>query len=449
MKSSFPILQIIKREGNLAPYDRDRISTAIFRAMTSLGKKGDRAQAEALAMDVERALLAAYGADATPSVEEIQDIVEETLMERGAIKVARAYIIYRNQRAQARAARAYAFEVTDNIPYKKIYEVLRWNMDHGCDSINDLNALIADGHFPRLVREVDQRYNEELAECAAQIMERQDTIRLVIVAGPSSSGKTTTTAKLSERLARVGLGFKAINLDNYFFDLEQHPRDEFGDYDYEAPQSLDLKLINEHLAALLAGETIQAPHYDFKTGRRTLAVESLRLESNHILLLDSLHGLYQDMTRSIPAEQKFRLYIETLGQLRAADGAFMRWADNRLMRRMIRDSLHRNSQPETTLTHWHYVRRSELKNIIPFIGTADFLVNSALPYEIPILKHQLFHYFPEAVARYHQDPSRQDAYIRAKRVYDFLSPLTAIADNTCVPADSLLREFIGGSRYET
>lgn len=447
MKSSFPILQIIKREGNFAPYDRDRISTAIFRAMASLGQ-GNRAQADALALDVEHALVTAYGAEATPSVEEIQDIVEETLVASGAIKIARTYIIYRNQRAQARAARAYAFEVTDNIPYKKIYEVLRWNMDHECDSIGDLNTLIADGHFPRLVREADRRYDEELDQCAAQIMERQDTIRLVIVAGPSSSGKTTTTAKLSERLARVGMGFKAINVDNYFFDLEQHPKDEFGDYDYEAPQSLDLKLINEHLTALLAGATIQAPRYDFKTGKRTLAVEPMRLERNQILLLDSLHGLYQDMTTSIPAEHKFRLYIETLGQLRGADGAFMRWADNRLMRRMLRDSLHRNSRPETTLTHWHYVRRSELKNIIPFIDTADFLVNSALPYEIPLLKHRMFHYFPEAIARYHQDASRQDAYIRAKRVYDFLSPLTTVADDTCIPTDSLLREFIGGSRYE-
>ncbi len=447
MKSSGSIAQIIKREGNLAAYDRDRISTAIFRAMASVGK-GNRSQAEALALDVERSLVASYGTDATPSVEEIQDIVEETLMAKGAIKTARAYIIYRNQRAQARAARAYAFEVTDNIPYKKIYEVLRWNIDHGCDSIDDLNAIISGGRFPRLIQDSDRRYDEELDQCAAQIMERQDTIRLVIVAGPSSSGKTTTTAKISERLGRVGLGFKAINVDNYFFDLERHPKDEFGDYDYEAPQSLDLKLINEHLAALLAGETVLAPRYDFKTGKRTLEVAPLRLERNQILLLDSLHGLYQDMTGSIPAEQKFRLYIETLGQLRSADGAFMRWADNRLMRRMIRDNLHRNSKPETTLTHWHYVRRSELKNIIPFIDTADFLVNSALPYEIPLLKHRVFRYFPEAIARYQQDPSRQDAYIRAKRIYDFLSPLTAVSDDACVPTDSLLREFIGGSRYE-
>ncbi|MBI2438431.1 MAG: response regulator SirA [Lentisphaerae bacterium] len=448
MKSAGGILEIIKRDGNLAPYDRDRISSAIFRAMASLGQ-GDRAQAEALARDVESSLLRAYGACATPSVEEIQDIVEETLMARGAIKTARAYIIYRNQRAQARAARAYAFEVTDNIPYKKIYEVLRWNMDHGCDSISNLNGLIREGHFSRLIRESDRRFEEELDQCAGQILSARGSIRLVIIAGPSSSGKTTTTAKLMERLTRRGLVFKALNVDNYFFDLEQHPKDEFGDYDYEAPQSLDLALINEHLNALLAGETVRTPRYDFKTGKRTLAVEPLRLEPGQILLLDSLHGLYEDMTRSIPAERKFRLYIETLGQLRSRDGAFMRWADQRLMRRMIRDSAQRNSRPETTLTHWHYVRRSELKNIIPFISTADFLANSALPYEIPILKHRVFRYFPEAIARYREDPSRQDAYIRAKRIYDFLAPLTEVADDTGVAADSLLREFIGGSRYET
>lgn len=447
MKSAATIQQIIKRDGNFAPYDRDRISTAIFRAMAAIGQ-GNRAQADALARDVERRLLAAYGETATPSVEEIQDIVEETLMERGAIKTARAYIIYRNQRAQARAARAYACEVTDNIPYKKIYEVLRWNMDHGCDSVDNLNALISAGHFPRLIREADRRYEEELDQCAGQILASAGTIRLVIIAGPSSSGKTTTTAKLIERLTRGGLGIKAINVDNYFFDLEQHPKDLFGDYDYEAPQSLDLPLINEHLSALLSGKTVSTPHYDFTTGKRSLAVEPLELAPKQILLLDSLHGLFSDMTQSIPSEQKFRLYIETLGQLRALDGTFMRWADQRLMRRMKRDSLQRNSRPETTLTHWHYVRRSELKNIIPFIGTADFLVNSALPYEIPILKHHVFHYFPEAITRYHQDTSRQDAYIRAKRIYDFLAPLTEIADDTCVAADSLLREFIGGSCYE-
>ncbi len=440
------IKQIIKREGNLVPYDRERIITAIFRALASVGQ-GDHMLAASLGQDVENLLLQNYGTSLAPSVEEIQDIVEQVLMRNGQAQTARAYIIYRNQRAQARAARAYSFEITDNIPYKKIYEVLCWNIDHACHTLEELNAFIDQGHFAQLVRECDQRYEEEIDHCATQILERINEIRLVIVAGPSSSGKTTTTHKLSERLNKAGLQFQTLAIDNYFFDLVLHPKDEFGDYDYETPESLDLDLINEHLVRLLAGETVKTPHYDFKTGKRSLNVHTMRLAKNKLLLLDSLHGLHDSMTCRITTSQKFKVYVETLGQLRGANGQFMRWADNRLMRRMIRDSRQRNSQPETTLTHWHYVRRSELKNIIPFIKTTDFIVNTALPYEYSILKHHVFKYFPEAMQLYRDDPARQDAYIRAKRIYEFLQPLNAMSDYSCVPPTSLLREFIGGGCY--
>jgi uridine kinase len=149
----------------------------------------------------------------------------------------------------------------------------------------------------------------------------------------------------------------------------------------------------------------------------------------------------------VPPANKFRLYVETLGQLRAMDGTFMRWADNRLLRRMIRDKAHRNLQPMGTLTHWHYVRRSELKYIIPFIGEVDFLINTALPFELPLLKARLWEYIPQAMELFRKDPRRQDAYVRAKRVHDLLSPLEAVAQDTMVPKTSLLREFIGGSAY--
>jgi uridine kinase len=153
------------------------------------------------------------------------------------------------------------------------------------------------------------------------------------------------------------------------------------------------------------------------------------------------------MTESIPEERKFKLYIETLGQLRGEDGSFMRWADNRLLRRMIRDKDQRNLQPMETLTHWHYVRRSELKNIIPFIKDADFIVNSALPYELPFLKHRLFRYITAAITRFGDSPKRLDAHIRANRVHGVLKALKAVRDDSAVPRDSLLREFIGGSQY--
>ncbi len=441
------IEKIVKRDGTVVPYDRDRITTAIFKAAAAVGGE-DRQTAEKLAEDVEKTLLATYGPGATPSVEDIQDVVEETLINHGHATTARAYIIYRHERARARARREEQIEATDNIPYKKIYEVLRWNMDHNCETVAGINSIIADGHFPDLVRECDRRYEDEVAAGARRIIERLPEVRIVIIAGPSSSGKTTTTIKMSESLSSVGAKLVAINVDNYFFDIEKHPRDEFGDYDYETPEALDLKLINEHLVALLEGRTIRTPHYDFKSGHRQLNVHEMKLEENEILLIDSLHGLYGPMTESIPAEKKFRLYIETLGQVRNEQGVFMRWADNRLMRRMIRDSWHRNLQPLQTLTHWHYVRRSELRHIIPFIGSVDYLVNSALPYELPILKNRLFKYFPEAMSLYRDDPKRQDAYIRAKRVYEFLNPLQEVADDSPIHPKSLLREFIGGSAYE-
>jgi uridine kinase len=445
--SPSPIERIVKRDGNIVAYDRDRIATAIFKAATTVGGT-DRKLAEELAVAVEKRLVETYGPYSMPSVEDIQDTVEEVLIKNGHVKTARTYIVYRHDRAKARDNRKDKIEATDNIPYKKIYEVLRWNMDHNCETVDGLNEIIARGRYPELVRACDERYSDEVRAGAQKVIDRLPEVRIVIIAGPSSSGKTTTTIKMSEALKAAGMEMVAINVDHYFFDLEMHPKDEFGDYDYETPQALDLSLINQHLFDLLEGKTIKTPHYDFKTGKRELNVHEMKLEKNQILLIDSLHGLYGPMTASIPAAKKFRLYIETLGQLRDGHGNFMRWADNRLLRRMIRDSWHRKMQPLQTLTHWHYVRRSELKHIIPFIGTVDYVVNSAMPYEIPIMKSKLFQYFPEALKLYKDEPKRQDAYIRAKRIYDLLNGINAMMEDTAIPPTSLIREFIGGSQYK-
>lgn len=437
---------IIKRDGIRAAYARDRIATAIFKAAASIGGK-DRAESERLAEMVENRLEQMYGTEA-PTVEDIQDLVETVLVEEGHVNTSRAYISYRSRRALLRESRAdLAASTFNNIPYKKIYNVLRWNLDHGCESVEGLNRIMSAGKIPELIADCEERYLSECRAGAENILARSGDVRIIIIAGPSSSGKTTTTIKMMETLRREGWSLKAINIDHYFFNLEEHPKDEFGDYDYETPQALDLELINRHLSRLLAGETVRTPHYDFKTGRRTLDVHELHLAPDEMLLIDSLHGLHTDMTKSVPAEKKFRLYIETLGQLRGASGEFMRWADHRLMRRMIRDSWHRNHKPEETITHWHYVRKSELQHIIPFNASADFLVNSAMPYEIPILKNKLFRYFPAAMEQFKNNPKRQDAYIRARRVFDLLDPLSAWTDDSVVPGKSLLREFIGGSRY--
>lgn len=441
-----PVAQVIKRDGQVVAYDRERMVTAIFKAAASVGGR-DRAQAEELADQVGDRLAGSFGDQRMPTVEDVQDQVEAVLMAAGHLRTARAYVIYRHERARAREARANVVEATDNIPYRKIYEVLRWNMDRGCETVEGLNELIAAGRFPDLIAAGEERYLAEVKQAAGAMLARPGT-RIVIIAGPSSSGKTTTTLKAGEHLRAAGRELVALTVDHYFFNLDQHPKDEFGDYDYETPQALDMPLINRHLHALLAGEAIRTPHYDFKKGLRMLDVHPMKLEPHQILLIDSLHGLHADMTEGIGPDRKFRLYIETLGQLRTREGVFMRWADNRLLRRMIRDSWHRNHKPMETLTHWHYVRSSEMKHIIPFIGGADFVVNSALPHELPLLKPRLFDFFPEALRRFRDDAKRQDAYFRAKRVFEMLDPLTAVTDDSCVPPTSLLREFIGGSAYE-
>lgn len=445
--TSSSIKNIIKRNGSAVAYDRSRITNAILKATISVGKS-DKALSVKMSEQVEQALIATYGAEHMPTVEDIQDVVESVLMRNGHVEIARNYIIYRHERAMERAARAVTFEVTDYVPYRKIYEVLRWNINHGCDTVDGLNKIIAAKKLPDLIEATEARYQREIEIAAEMIIERASKVRIAIVAGPSSSGKTTTTIKISEKLAQAGLGFKAINIDHYFFDLEMHPKDEFGDYDYETPRALDMDLINQHLVTLLDGGTVKTPNYDFKTGKRTLNVHDLILKKGEILLIDSLHGLFEGMTKRVPSENKFSIYIETLGQFRTFDGTYMRWADNRLLRRMSRDKDHRNLQPIQTLTHWHYVRKSELKYIIPYIKRTDYIVNSALPFELPFLKAKLFRYISRSKAQFASDPKRLDAHIRVNRVYDLLKPLKSVADDTLVSKTSLLREFIGGSLYE-
>ena len=167
-----------------------------------------------------------------------------------------------------------------------------------------------------------------------------------------------------------------------------------------------------------------------------------------VILIDSLHGLYADMTRDVDDEIKFKLYIEPLLQMKGPDGRFVRWMDLRLMRRMVRDATYRAYKPQQTLEHWHYVRSSELRNIIPYVNTTDYIVNSGLPYELPIMRAKLFDHFEKWVEQYKDDPLREDAFRRAERLYHLLRSVTPVEDDSAIPPDSLLREFIGGSCYE-
>lgn len=443
------IEQVIKRTGTVVPFNRERIVNAIYRAAVAVGGR-DRATAENLADQVVQILEETMPAGRIPTVEEIQDIVEEVLIENGHARTAKAYILYREERSRHRRRKtAHQSRDSSNIPYRKLWEALSWAVDHELHTVDHLNERITRGEFADIVRECDLFYEEDVQTAADLIKDRLDEVKLVIIAGPSSSGKTTTTIKLEQALKESGVNLVALNVDNYFYDLSLHPKDEFGDYDFETPQALDLALIDEHLTRLIDGEEVRIPFYDFKTGKRINDATPMRIGPNDIILIDSLHGLYGPMTAGVAAERKFRLYIETLLQLKCCgDGRFVRWTDVRLLRRMVRDSLFRAYSPRQTLLHWHYVRSSELRNIIPHANAADYVVNSALSYELPVMCHHLRDHFAEWVQEFRGDAHRQDAYNRAHRVHDLLQTITPVGDDSAISSTSLIREFIGGSAYQ-
>ncbi len=442
MKGVEMFKNIVKRDGTVVFYNRDRIESAVFRAAVSNKVENPKKFADIVSLDVERRLLETYSDIDIPTVEDIQDIVERVLMEMGQVVVAKDYILYRNQRAMERAARAYDFQVTDMVPYKKIYEVLYWNMENKCTNIGELNKIIKDGKFSDFIKACERRYDNEVKQAADRIVERASKLKLIIVAGPSSSGKTTTASKLEAQLKLCGLKVKTMNLDHYFFDKLTHPCDEFGDFDYEQPKALDLQLISVHLGELVKGNRVFMPEYNFETGMRRLDAKEFFIEEDELILIDSLHGLHAEMTASISDENKFRVYIECLGQFRDLEGNFLRWSDNRLLRRMSRDSISRNTEIGGTLTHWHYVRKSELQYIIPYIHDAEAIINTALTYEFAFWKRHLFDQLKDLKSLYVNEPKRLDAHIRVNRVYDFLKDVESFGEGVVVPEGALIREFI-------
>ena len=436
---------VIKRSGEKVPFTPQRVSNAIYRAAVAVGGR-DRETAAKLADQVIAYLENLLPEGQIPHVEEIQDAVEKILIENGHARVAKAYILYRDERARLRDQRDnLALHASRNIPWEKIWQVLDWAAAHNLHTVKNYNARIRNGELLQITSESEMFYEEDIKNAALQIGARHNDLKIVLISGPSSSGKTTTTIKIGHLLEQMGISLVALNVDNYFYDLEQHPVDEFGDYDFETPQALDLALINEHLTRLIAGEEVLTPFYDFKNGRRVDNQTPMKIGKNDVILIDSLHGLYAPMTEDISDDRKFKLYLEPLLQMKCENGQYIRWTDIRLMRRMLRDEAYRAYDPEKTLTHWHYVRAGEMHNIIPNAINADLIINSAMPYELSIYKTRLFERFKQWKEKFKGDTLRADAFERACRISSMLSEIEALSDDSFVPGDSVIREFIGGS----
>jgi uridine kinase len=446
--------KIIKRDGRVVPFDREKITFAILRAAVSVGGR-DKAIAEGVAAQVVAIVSKRFddarssekqGESDYPTVEEVQDTVEKVLIENGHAKTAKAFILYRYEHTLKRAGKESLTYSSENVPYRKLWETLAWAVDHNCHHLAGIREYVESGRYPELMAISEEFYQKEVDAAAAALSERLDDVRIMIIAGPSSSGKTTTTIKISEALPDRRL--VPINVDHYFLNLDSHPQDSRGDYDFETPQALDVELLNEHLARLVAGDAVDIPFYNFKSGNREGVSSTLQLGRQDILLIDSLHGLFPQMTAAVPDEKKFKLYIETLAQVKDDSGRFLRWTDIRMLRRMVRDMQFRNYNPEQTLRHWYLVRRAELRYIVSRLRMAEVVVNSFMPAELPIMKGRLEHMFGSFVENLKDDPEKSDALDRAVRVQQMLSSVPGVDGEDDVPVRSLLREFIGGSEYE-
>jgi uridine kinase len=439
------IKNVVKRSGAVVPFTPERISNAIYRAAVSVGGR-DRKTAEDLARQVIEILEQNPDPDNVPHIEEIQDVVEKVLIENGHARVAKAYILYRDERARHRKQQdAQTSRPSENIPWAKLWHILDWAVERDLHTVEGLNRRIEAGELEQVVMESEAAYSVEIENVLKSILARRDELKLILITGPSSSGKTTTTIRIGEKLSDAGLHLVTLNVDNYFFDLAMHPRDEFGDYDFETPHALDLDLINDHLQKLVAGEEVRIPFYDFKTGKRVPAQTPMWLKPDDLILIDSLHGLFPPMTAGVDNARKFKLYLEPLMQMKGEDGEYVHWTDIRLMRRMLRDATHRAYDPRQTLEHWHYVRSSEMRHIIPNIVNADAIINSAMPYELPIYAARLKEDFQQWAVEYKDNPLKEDAYVRAERVARLLTSLVQVSDDSPVPTNSVIREFIGGS----
>ena len=472
------IIKIQKRNRALVTFDEGQIRDAVLRAAESIGglhvdllpgineKIFDAHKSDAeVAQFLADAVVVGLNADPhhlianfPPTIETIQDVVLHTLRSYGFQNVADAYECYRWGRHWLREGAINEAQFVGNgFPKKRMEKTLEWNRQHGCDTVAGLNEIVRAGKIKALVDDSLAVYEASLDEAAKKVMARLnagDKIRMMWVSGPSSSGKTTTTVKLTERLQKQGLRFLMLNLDDYFWALIEHPTDWINDRNFETPEALDIQLLNRHLKDLLDGKTIDKPVYSFKEGRRT-ASKPVKLEKDHILLLDCLHGFYPPITEGIDPSTQFRVYIETQNVLYEGDGSSKRltkFTDVRLIRRMLRDVQHRNHSPLSTMLHWHYVRWGELFSIIPLMGQADHVVNGGLPFDLPALKPFFIGeggYLPkpEDFDQYKGFLDAQIRYFRVKGLLESIEGLNKdiVKNYDIIPGEAVIREFIGNS----
>ena len=316
--------------------------------------------------------------------------------------------------------------------YDKFHKILN------VSNVSEFNQWIKSGNIAELIRISEALHEKKIANIADMIASDREK-KIILIAGPSSSGKTTFAQRLGIQLRVNGINAVTLSMDNYFVERMNTPKDEDGNYDFECLEAIDLKLFNDQLIALLNGEEVNLPFFDFTDGTRHYSPEKTRLNDNEVLVIEGIHGLNEKLTEAIPRAKKFKIYISALTALNIDDYNRISTADSRLLRRMLRDSKYRNHSATATLKMWPSVRNGEEKYIFPFQEDADVMFNSSLMYEIAVLKTYVE---PLLAAVDRNEPE----FAEAKRLYEFLGYFLPVEKDD-IPINSILREFIGGGCF--
>lgn len=329
------------------------------------------------------------------------------------------------------------------IPKEKLFRTLmstgEWSMEMGIDTVGDLNDQICQGSISDLILVQEALQERRIGEIARDIA-RREGVKFVMIAGPSSSGKTTFSHRLSIQLRTYGLKPHPIGLDNYYLDHDKTPLDDQGKPDYECLEALDVEQFNKDMSDLLAGKEVELPTFNFKTGKREYRGKITKLEDDDILVIEGIHGLNEKMSYSLPAESKFKIYISALTCLNVDEHNRIPTTDGRLLRRMVRDARTRGTSADKTIAMWSSVRRGEEKYIFPFQEEADAMFNSAMIYELSVIKQYaepLLFNIRKGDPEYHE----------AKRLLKFLEYFLGVSSEE-LPKNSLCREFVGGSCFD-
>lgn len=328
--------------------------------------------------------------------------------------------------------------------YPKLVELFHetdvWYSQMGCVTVEQLNKFIMDGHERDIIQMAEALHEKKIANIADLIAERGSDLRVILIAGPSSSGKTTFAQRLSIQMKVNGLKPIPFSLDNYLKERKDIPLEPNGEYNFESLETLDLELFNEHLQRILAGETVKIPHYSFRTGERQYRGQQITLGKNGVLLIEGIHGLNERLTKAVPANQKIKIYISALSPLSFDLYNRIQTTDIRLLRRMVRDSQFRSNDALRTLRKWQYVRAGEEKYLFPFQEEADIMFNTTLIYEFAVLKK-----YAEPLLR--SIDQTEEAYTIAQRLLDLLAHVLPIEDEA-IPNNSIIREFVGNSIFK-